>query len=88
MLGSTDYVEATMDVGSAAERLREVGSQRFLFNWCHPDVFSLKYSKSKFQTKKQLIYRQLKWQHVSTHKVIIRPIIEPCLTFRHGASCL
>ena len=30
--------------------------------------------------KTQLIYCQLKWRHVSTHRVIIRPIIEPCLT--------
>jgi len=29
--------------------------------------------------KTQLIYCQLKWRHVSTHRVIIRPIIEPCL---------
>jgi len=31
--------------------------------------------------KIQLIYRQLKWQHVSTQRVIIRPIIEPCLRY-------
>jgi len=27
--------------------------------------------------KTQLIYCQLKWRHVSTHRVTIRPITEP-----------
>jgi len=31
--------------------------------------------------KTQLIYSQLKWPHVSTHRVIIRPISEPCLRY-------
>jgi len=31
--------------------------------------------------KTQLIYCQLKWRHVSTQKVIIRPIIEPCFRY-------
>jgi len=31
--------------------------------------------------KTELIYCQLKWRHVSTHRVIIRPIIEPCLRY-------
>jgi len=39
-----------------------------------------KYSKSKF-SQNRLIYCQLKWRHVSTQGVIIRPIIEPCLRY-------
>jgi len=31
--------------------------------------------------KTHLIYCQLKWRHVSTQGVIIRPIIEPCLRY-------
>ena len=31
--------------------------------------------------KTQLIYCHLKWRHVSTHRVIIRLIIEPCLRY-------
>ena len=31
--------------------------------------------------KTQLIYCQLKWRHVSTHRVIIRPITETCLRY-------
>jgi len=31
--------------------------------------------------KTQIIYCQLKCQHVSTQRVIIRPIIEPCLRY-------
>jgi hypothetical protein len=31
--------------------------------------------------KTQLIYCQLKWRHVSTQAVIIRPIIETCLGY-------
>jgi hypothetical protein len=50
------------------------------FNWSHPDVFLIKYSRVS-SVKTQLIYCQLKWQHVSTHRVIIRPIIEPCLRY-------
>jgi len=38
------------------------------------------YSKSKF-SQTQLIYCQLKWRHVSTHRVIIRPIIEPYVRY-------
>jgi hypothetical protein len=34
---------------------------------------------SSFKT--QLIYCQLKWRHVSTQGVIIRPIIDPCLRY-------
>ena len=50
----------------------------FSFNWSRPDVFSLKYSRVS-SVKTQLNYCQLKWRHVSTHTVIIRTIIEPCL---------
>ena len=49
-----------------------------LFNWSHPDVFSLNIPRVS-SVKTQLIYCQLKWRHVSTHGVIIRPIIETCL---------
>ena len=31
--------------------------------------------------KTKLIYCQLMWRHVSTHRVIIRSIIEQCLTY-------
>ena len=31
--------------------------------------------------KTQLIYCQLKWQHVLTHRVILRPIFEPCFMY-------
>jgi len=31
--------------------------------------------------KTQLMYCQLKWRHVSTQWVIIRPITEPCLRY-------
>ena len=35
--------------------------------------------------KMQLIYCQLKWRHVSTHRVIIRPIIKSCLRYNNGS---
>jgi len=31
--------------------------------------------------KTQIIYYQLKWPHVSTQGVIMKPIIEPCLRY-------
>jgi len=41
-------------------------------------VFSLSMPKvSSFKT--QIFYCKLKWRHVSTQGVIIRPIIEPCM---------
>jgi len=40
-------------------------------------VFSLSIPRVS-SVKTQLIYCQLKWRHVSTQGVIIRPIIEPC----------
>jgi hypothetical protein len=43
-------------------------------------VFSLSILRVS-SVKLQLIYCQLKWRHVSTHRVIIRPIIETCLRF-------
>jgi len=39
--------------------------------------------------KTQLIYCQLKWRHVSSQGVIIRPIIEPCFRYikwKHTSS--
>jgi hypothetical protein len=50
------------------------------FNWSHPDVFSLSIP-TVISVKTQLIYCQLKWRHVSTQGVVIRPIIEPCLRY-------
>ena len=50
------------------------------FNCSHLVVFSLSISRVS-SVKTQLIYCQLKWRHVSTQGVIIRPIVEPCLRY-------
>ena len=49
--------------------------------WSHPYVFFLLSIARGSSVKTQLIYCQLKWRHVSTQEVIIRPIIEPCLRY-------
>ena len=52
------------------------------FSWSHPNVFSLSRCIPRVSSVKiQLIYCQLKWRHVSTQGIIIRPIIEPCLMY-------
>ena len=47
-----------------------------LLYWSHPDVFSLSIPRVS-SVKTQLFYCLLKWRHVSTQGVIIRPITEP-----------
>jgi len=55
---------------------------------CHLWAFMMCYTKplplsipGVSSVKTQLIYCQLKWQHVLTQGVIIRPIFEPCLRY-------
>ena len=52
----------------------------FFFNEVIPMCFRLRILRVS-SVKTQLIYCQLKWRHVLTHRVIIRPIIEPCFRY-------
>ena len=49
--------------------------KKYFFYWSHPDVFSLSIPRVR-SVKTQLIYCELKWRHVSTQGVTMRPIIE------------
>ena len=51
------------------------------FNWNHPDMFSLKYFKSKFSQNTTNCTVNCKCGDIFRLTAIIRPIFEPCLRY-------